>query len=1080
MRLLKAFTAVLFILLIFLTVNAAPKLIVLPVAAKKGSAQQFAKALDKELSYQSSDMKGVKALSYRKAIKNKNYRIKLKKCAADLGCQKKIAKKSSRGDFYLFTKLKLGKGRRAFVTIYLFDGAFNKLDSQKIKGSPDTDESDLAEKIIARTNTLLENHLDQDEDFGDEEDEPEVSDEPDAEELITTGLQAYKNGEYKESIKSLAKAAKKDVVAKKLLKLTKSAISYFKQAKKASNGGQYDKAMGYISRFEKKDGAIRKIGKNYRVFAGDKSEHAIYISPTKKDVSIVRKIYKKYAKKIEGERKKKIDATSAADRWLNDSIVARIKEIERLTKEGQTQNKKGKTEYAALQKHIKDLKYQWEKDDSVLEQKLVKLESKLTMMEQKEKGVIKISTKKIDDAQKAEKIANEKKFKERMTLLKKEKDTFYDKQKGSFDTMSKGVDVKVTSFTKKQTTNKASIKKLEEKIAKMRDTFEAKERKVTNANEAKKMSFEDSDRKYQVTVEKEYQKKFDELNKKLQEYDSKESAEKKKLGIYNTEKEDHLIKNADEMGKIQEEIEKKRTVIDKKYKTDKAEAQTKAEKEYADKLTKAKSDKESLDKEIADKNEKSEAFIAGEEEALKAAGKKPAQIKAAIRKLKQANKKETAALTKKLKKATKELSQLESGKDEFIMQNVAQIDMAYEKDSMELDMKLANENNRLQKDNKKFSKQSNLSKKKADKKFKQFMDNKTRFKKNIDKQIALAQKNRDKKSEKRKKERENQVKKWEKEKTLRQSSFDRKISPDKKKIERLRKENEQIEVKIANTSHKLSNKQEDMKVKHQENGEKFDTAWQAKVELAKKNHREAKEAIENKYAEKEVSKKQLFKKQKEELNDEVETLNGEKNIRKEKRKKTLLEEKNKWIEKKKAWKTQSIDRLAQIKNLKKEKKIADKADRKESAKRKKASEKQYQATIKQINKKMLAQVQKKYKNTTKIVSKRDIEPAALTTKANSLKANIQAKLGLTKLQKKKLLAAMEAFKAALYLDRDNATALNGIKAVESTAKTLFWEAYGMRDSNKPKAVSIFKLLIKTLTPSNEMFVRSITELESLK
>ena len=1077
MRSLKAFTAVLGILFLFLTINAAPKLIVLPVAAK-GKAKQFAKALDKELSYQSGDIKGVQAVSYRKAIKNKNYRIKLKKCAADLGCQKRMAKKGSRGDFYLFSKLKIGKEKRAFITLYLFDGAFNKLGSRKVKGTRDSDEADVAEKMISQAESLLEDHLDQNDSF---DDEPEVFDEPDdAEEMITTGLQAYKGGEYKESLKALKKAAKTDVVAKKLLKLTKSAISFFKKAKKLSSGSQYDSALGYIARFEKTDGAIRKIGKNYRVFASTETEHAIYVSPTKKDVATVRKIYRKFAKKIELERKKKVDSVSATERWLNDSIVSRIKEIETLTKKNKAAKINEKKEYAALQKRIKDLKYQWEKDDSVLEQKLVKLESKLTMMEQREKGVIKVSTKKIEDAQKTEYIKNEKAYKTKMALLKKEKDTFYDKQKTKLDTMSKGVDVKVTAFTKKQTTNKTTIKTLKEKIAKNRDSFDKKERKIRNDNESKKMTFEDVDRKYQVTVEKEYQTKFDGLNKKLQEYDAKESEEKKTLGVFQKEKEDHLIKNADEMGTIQEEIEKKRNVIDKKYKTDKAEAQTKAEKEYAEKLTKAKGEKETLEKELADKKDQSEAFIAGEEEALKAAGKKPAQIKAAIRKLKQTAKKETAALKKKLKKATKELSQLESGKDEFIMQNVAQIDMGYEKDSMELDMKLASENARLQKDNKKFTKQKNLAKKKADKKFKQFMANKNRFKKSIDKQIALAQKNRDKKIAKRKKERETQGKKWEKEKKQRQSAFDRKIAPDNKKIERLRKNNEQSEVSIANANAKLSNRQEDLKVKQNDSSDKFETAWQAKLELTKKEYREAKEGIEAKYAQKEVNKKTLFKKQKDDLDDEIETLNGEKNIRKEKRKKILLAEKTQWVTKKKEWKAEAVDRKEQIKDLKIQKKSLDKEDRKKSAQRKRKAEKDYRVATKKINAKMLVQVKRKYKKTTKIVSKRAIEPAKMTTKAYALKANIQAKSGLKKLQHKKLLDAMEAFKSALYLDRNNKTALNGIKAVESTAKTLFWEAYGIRDSNKPKAIAIFKKLTKTLTPSNEIFVRAITELESLK
>ena len=54
-----------------------------------------------------------------------------------------------------------------------------------------------------------------------------------------------------------------------------------------------------------------------------------------------------------------------------------------------------------------------------------------------------------------------------------------------------------------------------------------------------------------------------------------------------------------------------------------------------------------------------------------------------------------------------------------------------------------------------------------------------------------------------------------------------------------------------------------------------------------------------------------------------------------------------------------------------------------------------------------------------------------------------------------------------------------VKSINISAKSMYWEAYGMRETNKNKAREIFTLLTKTLMPANEYFVKSRIALEDL-
>ena len=1058
-----SFLSLLILVLFSFNLLAADKAAVFPIGAKKRDSWTVAKKIDKSIIRNMRDIKGVNAVSYR-SLYSKDLRKDIARCRADLACQKKYSKKVARKmDFFLFSKIKLTRNNSVVFYGYLFDRKYNKLEQTKIMFDEFATADEMAVRIIGKWNEFFKKHgslteklddlMGEEDDWGEEDSYDDRSSRkssssrssyssgPSADELIMEGFSAYSDGDLRKSEQKFKQASSRDVVAKKLYKNVREISKYLARATDSVKARRYNEALPLIARAEKLDDSIKELGVKYGSFQKDTVERLTYLEPSPKDDRIINKIHKKYSGRTAAARKKKVAEHADVKKWLNDRILDREKKLKQFDADEKEQAKLEKQKYAELVKKIKDLKYQWEKSDSELEQKIVALENKLTLYEQKEKGIVKGAADNNEKKRLAEIKLVDKKYKALLKKMADEKDAFYKKQKDELEKEGAKVEKQLNILEEKKKKNLEEIKKIDEKLRIEEEKFSKLENSKLSENEATKMKNEDEDRKFKVQVEKEYQKKFDELNKKLQEYDQKEVEEKKKLGIYDDEIEQYLVKNVEIMTKFQDEVNAEKDKVEAEYKKNKETAKADAEKKFNEELEKLKKEKADIEAKIAEK--------------------------------------ETPKLKKDLKKIDKKIADHEAGKEEFIAMQTQKLDMEYDAKMMQLDMKIVEKNKELQKDNKAFRQKKLSEKKKGQKTYQNFEKRKALFKKSIDNQIKIAQKERDNKLEKRQKERERLSSKWNQNKEKRRKALDRKLDIDIKKKERLEQDNERIDKKISDTNNKWANRSQDIKVKHQELSEKFEKTWKEKNDKLKDDYKKAKEDVETKYAQMALDKKNAQKEMKVKWEEEIQSLNEEKARRKEERKGILETEKGAWTEKQKQWKVESKQRKKDKAQFAKDMKRMNAEDRKTANEKKKEIERRFEDATKSIYEQELQDIKKRFKDEYRITKKREVIGVAASEEILKLKATALAKNGLRQLEKKDILGARRAFAEALFIDRNNQIAIDGIKSIATTAKSLYWEAYGMKETNKDKAKKIFILITKTLMPSNEMFIKAKAALEDL-
>ena len=95
-------------------------------------------------------------------------------------------------------------------------------------------------------------------------------------------------------------------------------------------------------------------------------------------------------------------------------------------------------------------------------------------------------------------------------------------------------------------------------------------------------------------------------------------------------------------------------------------------------------------------------------------------------------------------------------------------------------------------------------------------------------------------------------------------------------------------------------------------------------------------------------------------------------------------------------------------------------------------------------------------------------------------ADSYSKSGMAKLDKNDFAGARKDFNEALYLDGDSKSAKEGLKAISSKAQSVYWEAFGMKETNKSKATRTLEMLMKNLLPTDEIYLKSMMLLEELK
>ena len=1048
----------LFIVFMTFAAVAAQSAAVFPVAAKDEDDRLAAEDIDTAIEDVIEDVSGAEAVLFTDLIGTKAKK-ELAKCG-DPACQRKVVSKANKkADFYIFSKMKfIKKSGKTTIETFLVDRKLNSLDKQKV----DFPKGASAEKIAGKltkvwTKMLSSQSTKKAEPEDEEEEEEEVEEEKPARPTKSSGrntdaavkeaLAAYGDGDLKGAEKALGDAATKDVQAKELKESIAEISKFVQRANAAIKAKNYDEAIPIIAKAEKLDEKILEMGASskYRVYKKDSVERFIYSDPSEKDINTVNTIHSKYDKQREKLRKEKVKAVGESETWLNTRIREREDKLKKYDEDSKAAEKQKKTERTELEKKIKDMRYQWEKDDSEIEQKIVELENKLTLFEQREKGVTKGSNALSAQYEKdmAKEMADtDKKYGDMLKKMRDEKEARYKKQSDELEAGNKKTEAEVLKLEEKKKANEAKISELDKKINAEQEQFDEGEKKVMGSNEETKMKNEDEDRKYKVEVEKEYQAKFDELNKELQDFDAKESEEREKLKKYDAATEEYMFKNAEVMSKYQEEIEKERQTVEADCAKKKESASADAEKAFTEELEKLNKEKADIEAKIAEK--------------------------------------ETQPLKKQLDAVNKKISKHESGKDGFVAKKMAAVEQECENKSMEIDMKLAKKSDELNKDNTKYQKNQQAEKKKAEANFKAFQQKKAAKKKEIDNKILAAQKERDRKLEERDKSRSALSDSWNKDAAKRQKDLENKQRADKNTKDRLVKENEKIDDQIAIVNAKWADKSDDIRIKHQESNQKYEKTWQEKYDKTDAEYKAKKEEIENKYANKQVSDKEAQKAQKEKWEEEVQKLNEEKQRRKENRQGILAAEQAKWNEKVAKWDAEEAQRKEDKEVFAKNQKKLNADDKKEAQAKKKEAEQKYEDAMKEIDEKELEQVRSRLKQEYKVAKSREVVNVKGSESIYKLKAQAYAQSGLKKLDDKDLLGARRSFAEALRIDKNNKIALDGMNSINITAKAMYWEAYGKRETDKAKAKEIFELLTKTLMPSNEFFLKAKTALEELQ
>ena len=285
---------------------------------------------------------------------------------------------------------------------------------------------------------------------------------------------------------------------------------------------------------------------------------------------------------------------------------------------------------------------------------------------------------------------------------------------------------------------------------------------------------------------------------------------------------------------------------------------------------------------------------------------------------------------------------------------------------------------------------------------------------------------------------------------------------------------------IDNANNAWAVKLEGMQAKHHAESKKQEAAWQKEEAAKEQQYEKGKTAITDKYDNMEIKEKEDRENLKQQMMAKRDKLLAEKEKRKEKRQAVLDKEKQNWEKASQNYKAQIEKTRSDIDALNAKKPESSEKDKAEAKAKKEQVSKKYQESIDKINKAELQQVKQKFKQEYKEEGVREVQLTKVTKQIESAMADANAKAGLAKLDKNDFAGARKDFNEALYLDGDSKSAKEGLKAISTKAQALYWEAFGMKETNKSKAVRTLEMLMKNLLPTDEIYLKSMMLLEELK
>ena len=111
---------------------------------------------------------------------------------------------------------------------------------------------------------------------------------------------------------------------------------------------------------------------------------------------------------------------------------------------------------------------------------------------------------------------------------------------------------------------------------------------------------------------------------------------------------------------------------------------------------------------------------------------------------------------------------------------------------------------------------------------------------------------------------------------------------------------------------------------------------------------------------------------------------------------------------------------------------------------------------------------------------RTYEFSAFTKDLLRIKANAYSAKGMKRLENGDIAEARKEFFKALYIDTTSKTGLNGLKAIDKTAKKLYNKAYKLITDDVDSAKKILLSLKRDLDPFSEYYLKTLALIEEAK
>lgn len=222
---------------------------------------------------------------------------------------------------------------------------------------------------------------------------------------------------------------------------------------------------------------------------------------------------------------------------------------------------------AEFKRKVNDLKMKWNLSDEGLDRSLDETERKLTDMDRNGAAELRKFAAELEGQKKQELEAAKKDYEKAMAQFDKKDDG----AKRSFDMEAERYRRKIADLERRKVESQKELQRIESVRDQLETERSAEEQRLLAEYEKVKLAAEDENRKYRKQVEDEYQKKFDELNAKLGEWDVKEAEKRKETEGFDRQIEEFAMQTAQKLDAFQQDIEKKRTEAQAKFKEEELE-----------------------------------------------------------------------------------------------------------------------------------------------------------------------------------------------------------------------------------------------------------------------------------------------------------------------------------------------------------------------------------------------------------------------------------------------------------------------------------------------------------------------------